>query len=270
MKILMNTLLLIVMAGALPAQDLIILLNGDMIEAKVLEIELQEIKYKRFNHQEGPTIAVAKHDVFVIKYENGLKEVITTMEEAPQTASPLSRQTVKKDRSFSKPKNKPLTPAAADRTLGENQYLLFGGLGFTGGDFSEFNTGYHLGLENTRFLSNHFGLTGQVSVAHYGVNAYVPEYGITVNGGMLNVFSMIGIRGETNNEIWNAYGLFLIGSDWAIPTGDFSAAFSDAFHLAAGGGLGLAYRDQFDFGLRLNYAFSASLPSVQIGVGYRF
>jgi len=38
------------------AQDLITLRNGDQITARVAEITLTEIKYKRFDNLDGPTI----------------------------------------------------------------------------------------------------------------------------------------------------------------------------------------------------------------------
>ena len=56
-------------------QDIIILKNGDEIEAKVTEIDLEVIRYKRANHLDGPSITLSKADIFMIKYENGMKDV---------------------------------------------------------------------------------------------------------------------------------------------------------------------------------------------------
>lgn len=64
------------------AQDVLIKRNGDELEVKVQEITLEEVKYKRFDNLEGPIISVAKADVFMIKYENGTKELF---KEAPRT-----------------------------------------------------------------------------------------------------------------------------------------------------------------------------------------
>ena len=58
-------------------QDIITKKNGDEIKAKVSEIGPTEIKYKQFDDHEGPTIAIPKTDVFMIKYENGTKDVFT-------------------------------------------------------------------------------------------------------------------------------------------------------------------------------------------------
>lgn len=59
------------------AQDIIFKINGDEIEAKVLEISPDEIKYKIFKFQDGPTYILNKTDVFMIKYPNGQKDVFS-------------------------------------------------------------------------------------------------------------------------------------------------------------------------------------------------
>ena len=69
---------------ACQAQDVLVKRNGEEIEVKVLEIALQEIKYKRFDNQDGPVISILKSDVFMIKYENGTKTVFN------ETAKPAA------------------------------------------------------------------------------------------------------------------------------------------------------------------------------------
>ncbi|HOY40076.1 MAG TPA: porin family protein, partial [Bacteroidales bacterium] len=56
--------------------DMIILRNGEEISAKVLEIGIHEIKFKKCDNLNGPTISILKNDVFMIKYSNGTKEVM--------------------------------------------------------------------------------------------------------------------------------------------------------------------------------------------------
>jgi len=58
------------------AQDLIILRDGNVIEAKVEEISPAEIRYRRFNHLSGPMIVIPRSDVLSIKYENGTTEIM--------------------------------------------------------------------------------------------------------------------------------------------------------------------------------------------------
>ena len=59
------------------AQDKIMFIDGTEILTKVIEINNTEIKYKLFDNQNGPTIITLKKNIFIIKYENGTKEVFT-------------------------------------------------------------------------------------------------------------------------------------------------------------------------------------------------
>lgn len=56
------------------AQDIIIKQNGNEIKAKVLEINDNYIKYKKFEYQDGPVRNINVSDVFMIIYENGKRE----------------------------------------------------------------------------------------------------------------------------------------------------------------------------------------------------
>ena len=72
-------------------QDVITKKTGDEIQAKVSEVGSIEIKYKKFDNLEGPTFAILKSDVFMIKYENGTKDVFN---ETPVTKSENGNSTV--------------------------------------------------------------------------------------------------------------------------------------------------------------------------------
>lgn len=63
------------------AQDIITKKNGDDIQAKVMEITLNELKYKNFNNLDGPIISILKSDVILVRYQNGSKDVFA--EEKP-------------------------------------------------------------------------------------------------------------------------------------------------------------------------------------------
>ena len=56
------------------SQDTIVKSNGDLIQAKITEITVSEVKYKKLNFQDGPTYVEKKSDIEMIKYSNGLKE----------------------------------------------------------------------------------------------------------------------------------------------------------------------------------------------------
>lgn len=59
------------------AQDIIIKTSGDEVTVKVTEITLQDVVYKKPDSLQGRTFTIPKREVFMIKYENGSKEVIT-------------------------------------------------------------------------------------------------------------------------------------------------------------------------------------------------
>jgi hypothetical protein len=65
------------------AQDVILKKDGSEINAKVLELTDQYVKYKDFDFQSGPTRNINISDVFMITYENGKKEVFKEQVSVP-------------------------------------------------------------------------------------------------------------------------------------------------------------------------------------------
>jgi hypothetical protein len=57
------------------SQDIITLKNGTEIKAKILELSDHTILYKKFEEQTAEAKYMLKSDIFMIKYENGTKEV---------------------------------------------------------------------------------------------------------------------------------------------------------------------------------------------------
>ena len=70
------------------AQDVIVKRNGDELQCKILEVSKNEVKYKRWSNQEGPTFTEKKADIFMLKYENGEKEVVAY--ESPALTTPVA------------------------------------------------------------------------------------------------------------------------------------------------------------------------------------
>jgi len=64
------------------AQDIIIKVNGEEIQAVITEVGVADIKYKRFDYKEGPIHTVLKSEIFMIKYQNGDKEILGNQEQA--------------------------------------------------------------------------------------------------------------------------------------------------------------------------------------------
>jgi hypothetical protein len=79
------------------ACDKILLKTGEEIEAKVEEIGINEIKYKKCDNINGPLISISKDDVFMITYSNGTKDVIKTSEKKTITENVFSSAGDNKD-----------------------------------------------------------------------------------------------------------------------------------------------------------------------------
>lgn len=70
-------LMIICLAGnaTMFAQDIIIRKNGDEIEAIVREIGIEEVRYKKFENQNGPIYRLKKSEISMIRYEDGSRDV---------------------------------------------------------------------------------------------------------------------------------------------------------------------------------------------------
>ena len=71
------TLSLFFIAGMASAQDVIVKKDQSTVMSKVLEITNTEIKYKKWNNQDGPTYSIDRSEVLSINYENGEVEKFT-------------------------------------------------------------------------------------------------------------------------------------------------------------------------------------------------
>lgn len=66
---------LLVQSPVLKAQDFIVKTNGDVIEAQVLEIDLNVIRYTRFHQENGPVYTIPKSIVYSIRYHDNTKDI---------------------------------------------------------------------------------------------------------------------------------------------------------------------------------------------------
>jgi hypothetical protein len=73
------------------AQDSLIMKSGEIISAKVIEINTAEVKYKKFDNLAGPVYSISKSDLTFIKYENGTKEDFSSL---MSSTDPLSNMYV--------------------------------------------------------------------------------------------------------------------------------------------------------------------------------
>jgi hypothetical protein len=66
------------------AADMIILKDGNVIEAKIMEIHPTEIRYKRADNLNGQTVILPKDRVLSIKFEGGALEIVSASPPAGQ------------------------------------------------------------------------------------------------------------------------------------------------------------------------------------------
>lgn len=67
-------------------QDIMIQKNGDELQVKVLKISRTEVEYKKWSNPDGPSYTIPKGDIFMIKYQNGDKDVFKETESASSAA----------------------------------------------------------------------------------------------------------------------------------------------------------------------------------------
>jgi len=100
----------VISAVVTKAQDIITLTDGSQIQAKVLEINPGDIKYKEFNNPDGPVITIRKDGVSMIQYANGTKTLFNDPYNKNQTPAPGS--------GYKRPEN--------DRNKGRERYSSSG------------------------------------------------------------------------------------------------------------------------------------------------
>ena len=69
----------------------IIFKNGNEIEAKIIEITTDQVKYKKCKNLDGPLISVKKHELLMIRYENGTKDLFNEVEQVSSSNSGESK-----------------------------------------------------------------------------------------------------------------------------------------------------------------------------------
>lgn len=89
MKNIITSIIFLLVLQSAFAQDIIYKKNGDKIEANVVEVGLKEVKYKKFNVQEGPMYVLLKSDIFMIEYADGSKDVFNQEENAAAPSNSL-------------------------------------------------------------------------------------------------------------------------------------------------------------------------------------
>lgn len=74
-KIFLGFVSFLYMIPVVQAQDVIIQRNGDELQVKVVEVDADHVKYKRFSNLTGPTYVIRSSDIFMIRYEDESRDL---------------------------------------------------------------------------------------------------------------------------------------------------------------------------------------------------
>ena len=89
-KILLSLALAAAVAIPSFAQDIVILKDGTSVDAKVIEVDDNSVRYKKFNNPDGPTYTAKKETISEIRYKNGSKEIFNQAKATSPDKNPNS------------------------------------------------------------------------------------------------------------------------------------------------------------------------------------
>ncbi|MGQ0828533.1 MAG: hypothetical protein ACT4ON_09080 [Bacteroidota bacterium] len=70
------------------AQDTLIMTNGNIVPAKILEVSTEEVRYKRLDNLEGPVFITKTTEINKIKYQSGNTDIMNKPK-APVVTAPV-------------------------------------------------------------------------------------------------------------------------------------------------------------------------------------
>lgn len=70
-------MLFVALCNMLQAKDLIVTTDKESIDAKIIEVSDEEVKYKKLNNLNGPTFVLKTSKIYTVVYENGDVQVFT-------------------------------------------------------------------------------------------------------------------------------------------------------------------------------------------------
>lgn len=91
-------LALIMVASVTNAQDVIVTMDGQKIDAKILEVSKSEIKYKEKDYLDGPTFVLETAEISSIIYGNGKVVSYISKQEAAQEPEKVVEEPIKAEK----------------------------------------------------------------------------------------------------------------------------------------------------------------------------
>jgi len=139
------------------SQDILTTKTGEELKVKVLEINNDNIKYKKHENLEGPSYTMEKSSVFMIKYENGTKEVFTNV-----------NGTKEEKNTFDFKANRKGGYLGVRTALGVHTSVR--------GNSTPDELGYKLNLEYANFFNSYIGFRTGIALDSYKSRFYYNQY----------------------------------------------------------------------------------------------
>lgn len=219
------------------AQDFIILRDGHIIEAKVLEIHPTEIRYKRHDNLEGPVVILPKTSVLSIRYENGTYEIVNAAAMPPAPGQENTRINRSQAAAVNTYQTTALDPERLTFAFNINPAgsLMYGPslcLEFTK---RKFNTEINL-IFPSLGLINGFGVTGFGGLVMFNYFAHSRIGGAYVGGGL----GYIGF--SSNNDEYDSeyYGNFTLGLNLG-----YKFVTKSGVYFRTGGFIGVSFYEHY-------------------------
>src|SRR5688572_23252038 len=113
-------------------QDTIVYKTGSKIPVKILEVNVPDnVKYKEYHNQSGPTYTENLYNIKFIRYENGLVDEFNISDKTENRNTIIVTDTVIIEKEIY-----PDPPEPKEKKRIKNYFGFFGGIVYPGGSFS--------------------------------------------------------------------------------------------------------------------------------------
>ncbi len=110
-------MLFVALCNMLQAKDLIVTTDKESIDAKIIEVSDEEVKYKKLNNLNGPTFIIKTNKISTVLYENGDVQVFTPSASTQEQAKVSETQNTENVANTVTPNYLSLSPVTRDRML---------------------------------------------------------------------------------------------------------------------------------------------------------
>lgn len=261
------------------AQDIITQKNGEEIQVKVTEVGTSDVKYKKFGSETGPTYTLSKSEIFMIKYENGEKDVFedTPGRETRPAAQSSSRERVQTQGRQPLQSQSSTGNAEKPQSAGITKRKAFAGIGIGGTflleDYSNIDAGVQVNFNFGYLFTEHVGIYTTIFGTSYSLSDYNDA---TIGLGGLLVGPLFSTAISENKFELDLRPVIGFAKGHAS-IGNISGSFDGtSFAFGIGGSARWNIADRFSLSLNLDYNnaeiddLDFSSMGITVGGNFRF